>query len=63
MKEFHWLWCEACNEACIRCEFCGNISCAGGGCEKCDKLFDEAIILSRDVPYKEGMEIVGKFPF
>lgn len=38
-----WVWCSLCRCPRIRCPECGNISCSGGGCEKCDADFTEAI--------------------
>jgi hypothetical protein len=64
MKNFKWLWCDTCNCACIECKECGNISCSGGGCEKCDEDFTEAIRLVNEgkIKYSPDFEIVGKFP-
>lgn len=42
-KRFRWKWCNLCLCPCIRCEECGNISCSGGGCDKCHDDFEEAI--------------------
>lgn len=38
-----WTWCGHCRCPRIRCPECGNISCSGGGCDRCIADFTEAI--------------------
>jgi hypothetical protein len=50
-----WTWCNLCQCPKIRCSECGNISCSGGGCDKCDADFTEAIrmVNADEAPTKE----------
>ena len=34
-----WVWCERCGEAALKCPWCGNTDCNGGGCDECLEAF------------------------
>lgn len=38
-------WCDMCDTHVISCKECKNSSCNGGGCDKCDKDFDDFMAL------------------
>lgn len=40
--EGRWFYCELCGTVAIKMPCCGNTSCNGGGCDKCDKDWEEA---------------------
>lgn len=37
-----WTYCEQCRELVYQFACCGNTTCNGGGCAKCDGIWDEA---------------------
>lgn len=55
MSDLCWCWCETCKSPMVWCEYCGNMSCNGSGCEKCDDMFKQAVavINAGKAPSKE----------
>ncbi len=57
---FRWFYCELCESPAIKCNYCENTSCNGGGCDKCNDDFNEVTQLINDglapdkdtIPYK-----------
>lgn len=39
IKLDQWFWCDVCNERAIYCFSCGQTSCSGPGCKKCQNDF------------------------
>jgi len=56
-------WCELCNKPAVRCTECDNISCSGGGCNKCYDLFEHVakLIKSGNIPPKEKLPLYRSF--
>lgn len=60
-----WFFCELCDTVSLRLPCCGNTTCNGGGCEKCDKEWDEAweMIHNGTAPKKEDIPFIPKPDF
>ncbi len=37
-----WFWCDVCDEQAINCSSCGQTSCSGPGCRRCQNSFAKA---------------------
>lgn len=59
--EGRWVHCLECDYQAIGCPVCHNFSCTGGGCDVCDKEFDEAnkMIGKGTAPDKKGLPKIG----
>lgn len=41
LKADNWFYCPGCETVAYRFDCCGHTSCNGGGCERCNELWDE----------------------
>jgi hypothetical protein len=49
-NKYDIFWCDLCETAYIKCPACGNSSCNGGGCVKCDEVFSQFSKVSDNYP-------------
>lgn len=58
--EGKWVHCLSCDSVAIRCDYCENLSCTGGGCEKCHDDFTLICAMTDDkLPRKKGLPKTG----
>jgi hypothetical protein len=58
--EGRWVHCLSCDRAAIRCPYCDNLSCTGGGCDRCHDDFEAVMNMSEDeIPSTYGLPKTG----